>query len=124
MEFRYNYIEVLRWAHRALAENKISPMARYLFLYLLNCANSAGWKNINLSISKVTNDTGISRSGVFRFRKELIEKKLLLANKGFSLNNSLFPIGKAKNNYAESSAINRGDEYRLADLEKYYSSTN
>ncbi len=121
MEFKYNYIEVLRWAHRALAENEISPMARYLFLYLLNCANSAGWKNINLSISKITNDTGISRSGIFRFRKELIEKKFLLADKGFSLNSSLFPTEKAKNNYAGSPAINRGDEYRLANL-KHYSS--
>lgn len=115
MEFKYNYIEVLRWAHRALAENKISPMARYLFLYLLNCANSAGWKNINLSISKVTNDTGISRSGIFRFRKELIEKRLLCQKSGFNINHSLFPHNHKVKDKEGTPAHTFSDTERLRD---------
>lgn len=115
MEFKYNYIEVLRWAHRALAENKISPMARYLFLYLLNCANSAGWKNINLSISKVTNDTGISRSGIFRFRKELIEKRLLCQKSGFNINYSLFPHNHKVKDKEGTPAHTFSDTERLRD---------
>lgn len=90
-KFKFNYIEVLRWAYPTLKELEIRPLSRLLFLYLIHRANLTGWKILSLSPTTVANETGISRSGVMKFRRELIEKRLLCQKSGFNINYSLFP---------------------------------
>ena len=87
----YNYIEVLKWAHKALREKEMRPSERFLFLYLLHRANECYWKPLSLYAEIVSKETGIARTSLFKYKSRLVQTGFLLEGEQFNLNFNFFP---------------------------------
>ena len=85
----YNYVKVCNWAFSTLQEREIKPNGRLLYLYLIQCANSCFWKDLNVKVQKLAKGTGLSRATIYRESEGL--RKAGLLNNGFKLNYSIFP---------------------------------
>ncbi|MBR4573131.1 MAG: hypothetical protein IKO28_06960 [Prevotella sp.] len=91
MDSPFNYVDVLRWAHKELREKGLCPSERFLFLYLIHRTNECFWRQLSLTAKTVAKETGISRTSLFNYKKNLIKKDLLVDDEGFKINLKKFP---------------------------------